>query len=117
MDRHMLSLRYQRAVEIADRRRKIAARIEDLRIGGAKHRFAHLFDDRQQAMLDDRGDDRVDRDGHEFTPARRRGMESRTRTAWRGPETIAARAGSARPPQSFPRPGYRYQDSRSCALP
>ncbi len=60
MDRHVLGLGDQPAVEVADRRRKVAARVEDLRIGGAKHRFAHLFDDRQQAMLDDRCDDRVD---------------------------------------------------------
>ena len=61
MDRHVLGLRDQPAVEIADRGREVAARIEDLRIGGAQHRLAHLFDDRQQAMLDHRGDDRVDR--------------------------------------------------------
>ena len=51
MDRHVLGLRNQPAVEIANRGREVAARIEDLRIGGAKHRLAHLCDDRQQAML------------------------------------------------------------------
>ena len=60
MDRHVLGLRDQPAVEIADRGREIAARIEDLRIGGAQHRLAHLLDDRQQTMLDHRGDDRID---------------------------------------------------------
>ena len=47
MDRHVLGLRDQPAVEIADRGREVAARIEDLRIGGAQHRLAHLFNDRQ----------------------------------------------------------------------
>ena len=60
MDRHMLGLGDQPAVEIADRGREIAARIEDLRIRCAQHRFAHLLDDRQQAMPDDRNDDRID---------------------------------------------------------
>ena len=60
MDRHMLGLGDQPAVEVADRGREVAARIEDLRIGGAQHRLAHLLDDRQQAMLDDRDDDRID---------------------------------------------------------
>src|SRR5262249_46229873 len=60
MDRHVLGLRDQPAVEAADRGREISARIEDLRIGCAQHRFAHLLDDRQEAMLDHRGDDRID---------------------------------------------------------
>ena len=40
--------------------REIAARVEDLRIGGAQHRLAHLLDDRVQAMLDDRYGDGID---------------------------------------------------------
>ncbi len=60
MDRHVLGLRDQPPVEIADRGREIAARIEDLRIGGAQHRLAHLLDDREQPMLHDRDDDRID---------------------------------------------------------
>src|SRR6202158_1836144 len=60
MDRHVLGLRDQPAVEVADRGREVAARIEDLRIGGAQHRLAHLLDDRQEAMLDDRCYDRID---------------------------------------------------------
>ncbi len=60
MDRHVLGLGDQPAVEVTDRGREIAARIEDLRIGGAQHRLAHLLDDREQAMLDDRDGDRID---------------------------------------------------------
>ena len=63
MDRHVLGLGDEPPVEVADRGREIAARIEDLRIGGAQHRLAHLLDDRQQAMLDHGDDDRVDADG------------------------------------------------------
>src|SRR5262249_53539809 len=59
MDRHVLGLGDQAAVEIADRHREIAARVEDLRIGGAQHRLAHLLDDGMQPMLDHRGDDRI----------------------------------------------------------
>src|SRR5207248_3486177 len=51
MDRHMLGLRDQAAVEVADRGREIAARIEDLRIGGAQHRLGHLLDDRDKAVM------------------------------------------------------------------
>ena len=64
MDRHVLGLRDQPAVEVADRGREVAARIEDLRIGGAQHRLAHLLDDREQPVLHDRDDDRIDGIGH-----------------------------------------------------
>ncbi len=60
MDRHMLGLGDQPAVEAADRGRKVAARIEDLRIRCAQHGLAHLFDDRQEAMPNDRRHDRID---------------------------------------------------------
>jgi hypothetical protein len=59
MDGHVLGLSDQPAVEPANRGREVTARIEDLRIGGAKHRLAHLFDDCQQTMLNDRCDDRI----------------------------------------------------------
>ena len=62
MDRHMLGLSNQAAVEIADRAGEIAARIEDLRIGGAQHRLSHLLHDGMQPMLDHRGDDGIE--GH-----------------------------------------------------
>src|SRR5260370_24351887 len=38
----------------------MAGRIEDVRIGGAQHRLAHLLDDREQAMLDDGDGDGID---------------------------------------------------------
>src|SRR5437667_10758269 len=60
MDRHMLGLGDQPAVEVTDRGREIAARIEDLRIGGAQHCLAHLLDDRQEAMLNDGDGDGID---------------------------------------------------------
>ncbi len=60
MDRHMLGLGDEAAVEIADAGREIAAGVEDLRVGGAQHRLAHLLDDGEEAMLDDRDGDRID---------------------------------------------------------
>ena len=60
MDRDMLGLGDQPAVEAADRGRKVAARIEDLRIRCAQHGLAHLFDDGQEAMADDRRHNRID---------------------------------------------------------
>src|SRR5579872_4272111 len=62
----MLRLRDEASVEIADAGREIAARVQDLRIGGAQHRLAHLLDDREQAMLDDRYGDGIDGVGQGF---------------------------------------------------
>src|SRR5258708_36124878 len=67
MDRHMLGLGDEAAVEIADPGREVAARVEDLRIGGAQHGLAHLFDDGEEAVLDDRYSDRID-GLHQFAP-------------------------------------------------
>src|SRR3954462_7761405 len=64
MDRQMIGLRDQARIGVADRQRKIAAGIEDLRIGGAKHGFAHLFHNRTEAMLDDGTRDGIDLGGH-----------------------------------------------------
>ena len=66
MDRHVLGLGDQPAVGVADRGREIAARVEDLRVGGAQHRLAHLLDDGAQAMLDHRDGDRIDGGVHEM---------------------------------------------------
>ena len=66
MDRQMIGLRDQAGVGVADRQRKIAAGIEDLRIGGAKHGFAHLFHDRTEAVLDDGARDGIDLGGHSY---------------------------------------------------
>ena len=60
MDRHVLGLGDQAPVEVADGGREVAARIQDLRVGGAQHRLAHLLDDGVQAMLNDRDGDRID---------------------------------------------------------
>ena len=49
MDRDMIGLRDQAAARVADREREVAAGIEDLRIGGAKHGFAHFLHDRTTA--------------------------------------------------------------------
>src|SRR3954449_902457 len=64
MDRQMIGLCDQAGVGVADRQRKISAGIEDLRIGGAKHGFAHLFHNRTEAMLDDGARDGIDLGGH-----------------------------------------------------
>src|SRR5260370_12438051 len=40
---------------------------------GAKHRLAHLLDDRQEAMLDHRRDNRIDRDCHDIYSRRASG--------------------------------------------
>jgi hypothetical protein len=53
MHRNVIGLRDQPALRVADREREITARIEYLRIGGAKHGFAHFGHDTAQAMLDD----------------------------------------------------------------
>ena len=64
MDRDVVGLRDQAAARVADRQREIAAGIEDLRIGGAKHGFAHLLHDRTETMLDDGAGDGIDLGGH-----------------------------------------------------
>ena len=68
MDRHMLGLRDQPAVEVADRGGEIAAGIEDLRIRGAQHRLAHLLDDGVQPVLHDRDGHRIDGVSHTLPP-------------------------------------------------
>src|SRR5271166_1083397 len=119
MDRHVLGLGDQPAAHVADRGREVAARIEDLRIRRAQHRLAHLLDDRQQSMLYDRGDDRIDGGYRGFlqslTPARRRETASLISAPCSAPETIAAAAGHGAPPQSSARPGRRYPANLSSA--
>ena len=68
MDRHMLGLRDQPAVQVADRGGEIAARIKDLGIGRAQHRLAHLFDDGVQPVLHDRDGHRIDGVSHALPP-------------------------------------------------
>src|SRR6478672_8523500 len=64
VNRDVVRLRDQAAPGIAYRQRKIAAGIEDLRIGSAKHGFAHFLHDRTQPVLDDGPRDGIDLDGH-----------------------------------------------------
>ncbi len=64
MHRKVIGLRDQASADVANRQRKIAAGIEDLRIGGAKHGFAHFLHDRTQTMLDDGTGDGIDLGGH-----------------------------------------------------
>jgi hypothetical protein len=60
MDREMIRLRDQACSRVADRQREIAAGIEDLRIGGAKHGFAHFLHDRAQPVLNHGPRDGID---------------------------------------------------------
>src|SRR5882757_9679134 len=64
VNRKVVGLRDQAGVGVADRQREIAAGIEDLRIGRAKHGLAHFLDDRTEPMLDDGSCDGIDLGGH-----------------------------------------------------
>jgi hypothetical protein len=64
VDGHMLGLGDQPPVGIAQRRREIPARVQDLRVGGAQHGLAHLLDDGAKAVLDHRHGDRIDGRAH-----------------------------------------------------
>src|SRR3982074_2834441 len=64
MNRDVVRLGDQAPACVANRKRKITAGVEDLRIGGAKHGFAHFFHDRAQPVLNDGSRDRIDLDGH-----------------------------------------------------
>ena len=68
MDRHVLGLRDQAAVQVADRGGEIAAGIKDLGIRGPQHRLAHLFDDGVQSVLHDRDGYRIDGVGQALPP-------------------------------------------------
>ena len=68
MDRDMLRLRNQPAVAIADGGGEVARRVENLRIGGAQHRLAHLLDDGRQPVADHGDGDRVEIARHRRTP-------------------------------------------------
>ena len=65
VDGHMLGLGDQSALGIAERRREVAARVEDLGVRGPEHGLAHLLDDGLQPVLDDGDGDRVDAIAHE----------------------------------------------------
>jgi len=67
MDRNVFGLRDQPSARVADRERKIAAGIEDLRIGGAKHGLAHLRHDRAEPVLNDGSCDGIYFGSHDLT--------------------------------------------------
>src|SRR3954469_25184222 len=69
MNRDVVGLSDQASVYVANRKRKITAGVEDLRIGGAKHGFAHFFYDRAQPVLNHGSRDRIDLDGHALLAA------------------------------------------------
>src|SRR3977135_1712366 len=70
MNRDVIGLRDQPSAGIADGEREIAAGIEDWRIGGAKHGFAHFLHDRAQPVLDNGSRDGIDLVGHALLPAK-----------------------------------------------
>jgi hypothetical protein len=63
MHRDMIGLRDQATLCVANAQREIAAGIEDLRIGGAKHGFAHFLHDRAETMLNNGSRDGIDLGG------------------------------------------------------
>ena len=64
MDRKMIGLRDQPATRVTDRQRKVATGIEYLGVGGAKHRLAHLLDNRTEPMLNDGSRDGINPGEH-----------------------------------------------------
>ena len=73
VDRHMLRLRDQATLGIAQRGREIAAGVQDLRVGRAQHGLAHLLDDGAKSMLDHGDGDRINGKAHaETRPGRGR---------------------------------------------
>ena len=76
VDRHMLGLRDQATLGVAQRGGEVAARIEDLRVGGPQHGLAHLLHDGVQPVLDHGDGDRIDDNAHAAASpgAGRRGM-------------------------------------------
>ncbi len=71
MNRDVICLRDQATAGIANAEREVAAGIEDLRIRGAKHGFAHFLDDRAETMLDDGSRDGIDLGGHALLLAKK----------------------------------------------
>src|SRR5215468_10448150 len=71
MNRHMLGLRHKPPLGIAERGRKIATRIENLRVRRAQHGLAHLLDDGTQPMLNNGQRNRI----WEKVHVRRPGMD------------------------------------------
>ena len=64
MDRDVFGLGHQPSGGIADPRRKIAARIEDLGVGCPQHRLAHLLDDGMEPVLNHGHGNRIEMSPH-----------------------------------------------------
>ena len=54
VDRHVLGLRDEPCPRITERRGEVSARVQDLRVGRAQHRLAHLLHDGLEPMRQDR---------------------------------------------------------------
>ena len=67
VDGHVLGLGRQTPFAVEDRGGEVPARVEDLRVRGAKHGLAHLLDDGLEAVLDDRDGDAVESHGGHYT--------------------------------------------------
>ena len=61
MNGHVLGLGGEAALAVEDRRREVAARVQDLRVGRPQHGLAHLLDDGFETVLDDGDGDSVER--------------------------------------------------------
>ena len=61
MNGHVFGLGGEAALAIEDRRREVAARVQDLRVGRPQHGLAHLLDDGFETVLDDGDGDSVER--------------------------------------------------------
>jgi hypothetical protein len=70
MNRDVIGLRDQASASVANRKREVAAGIEYLRVGRAKHGFAHFLHDRAETMLNDGSRDGIDLGGHALLPAK-----------------------------------------------
>ena len=59
---------YAPSVTVGDRGGEVAARVEDLGVGGAQHRLAHLLDDGLEAVLHHGHGDGIDAIAHGTSP-------------------------------------------------
>jgi hypothetical protein len=72
MNGHVLCLHRQSTFAVADRCREVTTGVQDLRVGRAQHRLAHLLDDRFKAELQHRNSDAVEHGAPPYSrPSRR----------------------------------------------
>src|SRR5262252_1306627 len=106
VDGHVLGLRGESAFAVEDRGGEITARVEDLRVGGAQHRLAHLLHDGFETMLDHRDGDAIE--GHDVPPASARDGEAwRDCTSVKGPRYTPRASAPARAHVASPSPVQR----------